>query len=135
MSMPNLLGLEASADRILPPNTSLSPAIQTSSSTATNGAGTTRRNERLTLRVAATVIAVLPNGHLVVEGSQEVRVNFEARDLAVAGVVRPEDISRRNEITYDKIASARIAYGGRGQLTILQQPRWGQQITEQIAPF
>jgi len=53
---------------------------------------------------------------------QEVRVNFELRELIVSGFVRPADISRMNEVTYDKIASARISYGGRGQITDVQQP-------------
>ena len=78
---------------------------------------------------------VLPNGVLEIEGSQEVRVNFELRELLVSGFVRPEDISRRNEITYDKIASARISYGGRGQITDVQQPRYGQQVLDAILPF
>ncbi len=71
----------------------------------------------------------------MVAGNQEVRVNFELRDLQVAGIVRPEDISRRNEITYDKMAEARIAYGGRGQITDVQQPRYGQQIADIVLPF
>lgn len=130
-----LAGLEQSADRLLPNGAGLDPAVSTNSSTNTAGNGATRRGERVTLRVAATVVAVLPNGHLVVQGSQEVRVNFDLRDLQIAGVVRPEDISRRNEITYDKIADARIAYGGRGQIMDLQQPRYGQQIIERVMPF
>ena len=77
----------------------------------------------------------LPNGHLVVAGNQEVRVNYELRDLQVAGIVRPEDISRRNEITYDKMAEARIAYGGRGQIYDVQQPRYGQQVVDVLMPF
>lgn len=135
VSMPNLLGLEASADRILPPGVDLNAAVGIDSSTQTGGSGNIRRNERLTLRVAATVTDVLPNGHLVVQGDQEVRVNFELRDLRIAGIVRPEDISRRNEITYDKIAGARIAYGGRGQITDVLQPRYGQQVFERVLPF
>ena len=105
------------------------------SSSGSSGSGTTRRQEEIALRVAATVVDILPNGHLVVLGSQEVRVNFELRDLQVAGIVRPEDISRRNEITYDKIAGARIIYGGRGQITDVQQPRYGQQMLERVLPF
>ncbi|MEM6680477.1 MAG: flagellar basal body L-ring protein FlgH, partial [Pseudomonadota bacterium] len=76
-----------------------------------------------------------PNGHLVVRGSQEIRINFELREIQVSGIVRPEDISRRNEITLEKIADARIVYGGRGQITDLQQPRYGQQIVDLLAPF
>ena len=87
------------------------------------------------MRVAATVVDVLPNGILSIEGSQELRVNFELRELLVSGFVRPEDISRQNEITYDKIASARVSYGGRGQITDVQQPRYGQQILDVLMPF
>ena len=93
------------------------------------------RNEQLELRVAATIVEQLPNGVLRIEGQQEVRVNFELRELIVSGYVRPADISRQNEITYDKIAGARISYGGRGQITDVQQPRYGQQITDVLLPF
>jgi len=94
-----------------------------------------RRNEKLTLRVAATVTDVLPNGVLAIAGNQEVRVNFEMRELLVSGFVRPEDISRQNQITYDKIASARVSYGGRGQISDMQQPRYGQQALDMVLPF
>jgi flagellar L-ring protein precursor FlgH len=113
----------------------IDPGAQLSSSSASNGAGSVSRNEKITLRVAATVVDVLPNGHMVIAGAQEVRVNFELRDLQVSGIVRPEDVSRRNEITYDRIAEARIAYGGRGQITDVQQPRYGQQIADILLPF
>ena len=81
------------------------------------------------------MIDVLPNGVLAIQGSQQVRVNFEMRELIVSGFVRPADITRQNEITYDKIAAARISYGGEGQITEMQQPRYGQQATEMILPF
>jgi flagellar L-ring protein precursor FlgH len=129
-----LLGIDKSLmDRI--DGLELNPGSDISSNSASAGAGDTVRAEQITLRAAATVTDVLPNGHLVIYGNQEVRVNYELRDLQVAGVVRPEDISRRNEITYDKIADARVVYGGRGQITDLQQPRIGQQVLDVIMPF
>ena len=78
---------------------------------------------------------MLPNGHLVIQGDQEVRVNYELRDLQVTGIVQPEDISRYNEIPYDRIAGARISYGGRGQLSSAQQPRYGQQVVDRYLPY
>lgn len=114
---------------------SVDPAADLSSSSQSSGDGSVQRTEEITLRLAATVTTVLPNGHFVIAGSQEVRVNFELRDLRVHGVIRPEDISRSNEITYDKIADARISYGGRGQITDVQQPRYGQQVADIVLPF
>jgi flagellar L-ring protein precursor FlgH len=109
--------------------------VELGSSSSASGKGSVKRSEKLELRVAATVVDVLPNGVLAISGSQELRVNFEMRELLVTGYVRPQDISRKNEITYDKIASARVSYGGRGQITDMQQPRYGQQVLDAILPF
>ncbi len=132
---PQLLGIPQVVDRFLPGDASLANAANISSSSSNNGQGSVSRNETLELKIAATVTDVLENGVLRIQGSQEVRVNFEIRELLVTGYVRPEDISRRNEITYDKIAAARISYGGRGHITDVQQPRYGQQIADIILPF
>jgi flagellar L-ring protein precursor FlgH len=105
------------------------------SSASSEGKGSVNRSEALTTNVAAVVTQVLPNGNLVVEGRQEVRVNFEIRELIVAGIVRPEDIQSDNTIDSTKIAQARIAYGGRGQITDVQQPRYGQQFMDVVLPF
>lgn len=135
LGIPNLFGIPQRLDNRQPEGASLANAVGVNSSSSASGDGSVRRNEKLELRIAATITDVLPNGVLSIAGNQEVRVNFELRELLVTGFVRPEDITRQNEITYDKIASARISYGGRGQITDVQQPRFGQQALEAILPF
>ncbi|MFB2549663.1 flagellar basal body L-ring protein FlgH [Ensifer soli] len=105
------------------------------SNTKTQGEGKTARSENLRLQVAAVVTGVLENGNLLISGSQEVRVNHELRILNVAGIVRPQDVDARNIISYEKIAEARISYGGRGRLTEVQQPPVGQQLMDIISPI
>ncbi len=135
LSIPQLFGIPQRIAPELPSGASLDNAVSTDSNSSSAGDGSVRRNEKLELRVAATVTGVLPNGVLQIVGRQEVRVNFELRELLVTGYARAQDISRQNEITYDKIASARISYGGRGQITDVQQPRYGQQIADILLPF
>ena len=105
------------------------------SSASSDGKGAIERKEELHTNIAGVVTQLLPNGNLVVEGRQEIRVNFEIRELIVAGIVRPEDIESDNTIDSSKIAQARIAYGGRGQITDVQQPRYGQQALDIMLPF
>ncbi|MBD2745548.1 flagellar basal body L-ring protein FlgH [Microvirga sp. BT688] len=105
------------------------------SSSNSKGQGTIDRSEKLRLSVAAVVNEVLPNGNVVISGSQEVRVNYELRVLNIAGIVRPRDISPKNTISYDKIAEARVSYGGRGRLMEVQQPAYGQQLFDAVTPF
>jgi len=135
MGLPRLLGLESSYARLLPVGVDPSQLIQASSTSGVNGTGAIRRNETVTLRVAATVAQVLPNGNLVVTGRQQVRVNSELRDLTVGGVIRPQDIASDNTVQHDRMAEARISYGGRGQVTDVQTPRYGQQVLDLILPF
>lgn len=113
----------------------LSGNANINSNTSSAGQGTTARSERIELSVAAMVTRVMANGSLLIEGSQEVEVNFEQRILHVSGLVRPVDISPDNSISYEKIAEARISYGGRGRITEVQQPGWGQQIWDRVSPF
>lgn len=135
LGLTNLLGLENKLDKILPTPIDPSSLVDANSSMQNRGLGATEREETVRLNVAAVVTQVLPNGNLVVEGRQEVRVNFEVREVIVAGVVRPEDITPRNTVPHDKIAELRVAYGGRGQLTDVQQPRYGAQVLDILLPY
>ncbi len=135
LNIPQFFGVPQRVDNQLPGDASLANAVSIDSNSSSSGQGSVKRNEKLTLRVAATVVDVLPNGVFSISGSQELRVNYEMRELQVSGYVRPEDISRQNEITYDKIASARVSYGGRGQISDVQQPRLGQQILDMLLPL
>jgi flagellar L-ring protein FlgH len=121
---------------LLTGKTALPGRLLTADATASaDGKGSIQRQESLTTNVAAVVTQLLPNGNMVVEGKQEIRVNFEKRELIVAGIVRPEDIQSDNTIDSSKIAQARIAYGGQGQITDVQQPRYGQQVMDVLLPF
>lgn len=145
-TLTRLLGYEQSLDKLLPEAINdaaedgadplLNPDVADfGSDSSHNGTGAIDREEQITVKLAALITQELPNGNLVIQGRQEVRVNYEKRILELAGVIRPEDITINNSISYDKIAEARISYGGKGQITDVQQPRYGQQVFDVLFPF
>ena len=105
------------------------------STSSLEGDGSVNRNETISLTVAALVTQVLPNGNLVIAGRQEVRVNNEVRELLISGIARPEDVGSDNTISHTQIAEARISYGGRGHLTDVQRPSYGQELYNILMPF
>ena len=129
--IPNFFGLET----ILPKAINPSALISASSANNNTGTGQIQRTEAVTLRLAGIVTQVLPNGNLVIAARQEFMVNSELRNLQVTGVIRPQDIASDNTVLHDRMAEARIAYGGRGQLTDIQRARWGQQMMDILMPF
>lgn len=135
MGIDGILGFDRRIQKLLPGTPDLGNLVGTDSKVSNLGKGAVTRTEDIKLNVAAVVVQRLPNGNLVIHGRQEVRVNYEVRELYVAGVVRPEDITPDNTISHDQIAELRVAYGGRGQLTDVQQPRYGSQVLDVILPF
>lgn len=134
MGLPNLFGLETAIPHILPGVTAAN-LVNTNSVNNNVGTGEIARSEVVTVSLAGVITQVLPNGNLVVSARQQVRVNSELRELQVSGVIRPQDIASDNTVQHDRMAEARISYGGHGQVTDVQTPRWGQQLLDIFAPF
>lgn len=135
MDMPGMFGLESQLTRVLPTGTLPNNLVTTNSAMNNSGEGTIEREEEIELKIAAVITQILPNGNMVISGTQQVRVNNERRDLTVAGVIRPQDIDASNSITYEKIAEARITYGGEGMLTDVAKPRYGNEVMDILLPF
>jgi flagellar L-ring protein precursor FlgH len=131
----NLLGFESQLQKILPHAANPATLINTSGVRATDGKASVNRSEQITVQLAAMVTQVLPNGNMVVTAKQEVRVDYDLRDVAFTGIVRPTDIDATNTIAWAKIAEARLSYTGRGQSEDLQQPRLGSQLIDILSPF
>ncbi len=135
LQVSSFFGLPELLAKVLPAGASLKPAVDMSSASNLSGKGNITRQEKLTLRLAARVDAVMPNGYLSLIGRQEIMVNNELRYLQVSGIIRIADISRLNTITYDKIAEAKIFYGGRGQITRSTEEKSGNKLIRKILPF
>jgi flagellar L-ring protein precursor FlgH len=128
-------GFETLLQKILPHAANTGSLLNATTTSKQDGLGTINRTDQVVVNIAMLVNQVLPNGNLVVIGHQEIRVNFEIRELQITGVIRPQDISATNTIALEKIAEARVSYGGRGQLMDVQQARYGQQLFDIISPF
>ena len=135
MGLPNMFGFEVALPKILSKAVNAKQLVSADSTGTATGTGQIKRNEAVTLRLAGVVTQVLPNGNLAIAARQEVRVNSELRQLQVSGVIRPQDIASDNTVQHDRLAEARISYGGRGQLTDVQTPRYGQQLLDVLLPF
>jgi flagellar L-ring protein precursor FlgH len=131
----NFFGLEALAGKLLPNAFSPANAINTNSTLGSTGTGSVNRSEQIALTIAAVVTQVLPNGNLVIQGRQEVKTNNDVRELTVAGIVRPADITAANTILHTQIAEARINYGGRGDISAVQKTPGGTALLQRYSPF
>jgi len=131
----NFFGFESHLQNWLPKAVDPGSLVDTSSATSNDGKGSIARQEQIDIQLAATIIQVLPNGNLVIQGKQQVSVNFDLRELTISGIIRPQDIDSTNSISYNQIAEARIEYGGKGEVQDVQQPRYGDQLFDILMPF
>lgn len=131
----NFMGVEKSFAEVLPEAVVPEKLLGLSNKPTYKGKGKTKRSEKMTFKMAATIVQILPNGNYVISGRQETRVNFENREISLMGIVRPSDITSANTVSYEKIAEARITYGGRGNIMDYQQPAYGAQIMTQLSPY
>lgn len=132
---PDVFGMEDKLFKMLPGVANSDSLVDLSNNNKSEGTGLINRQERIRTQVAATVTQVLPNGNLVIDGKQEVTVNYDLREISIKGIIRREDINSDNTIDISQIAEARVAYGGRGQVMDIQQSRWGWQAIEALSPF
>lgn len=135
IGMPSMFGLESVANNVLPGTSAASNLVNLKSNSSDAGSGKVDRKETVQTTIAVTVIRILPSGNLVVKGSQEIRVNFDVREVTIEGIVCPKDISRDNKVKLEQIAEARVSYGGRGQIFEYQQAPYGKQVLDVISPF
>jgi len=131
----NFFGFESHLQNWLPKAVDPASLVGDTSALSNDGKGSVARQEQINIQLAATIVQVLPNGNLVVQGKQQVTVNFDLRELTISGVIRPQDIDSTNSISYNKIAEARVAYGGKGEIQDVQQPRYGDQLLDILMPF
>jgi flagellar L-ring protein precursor FlgH len=131
----NFFGLEQTIGQLF--NSAFDPSnmISADAESEHRGDGAINREEKIELTVAAVIVDRLPNGNLVIAGRQEVRINAELRELTVSGIIRPEDVTAGNTINHTQIAEARISYGGRGSISAVQRPNWGQRIGDAVTPW
>jgi flagellar L-ring protein precursor FlgH len=130
-NLTNFFGLE----KVVTPAFDPTSVIKMGSDNSNVGAGSIQRAESISMTLAALVAQVLPNGNLVIDGHQQVRVNNELRDMRLSGIVRREDITQNNTIDLSQIAEARVIYGGQGTMSDVQQPRYGSQLLDIIMPW
>lgn len=135
LGLNGFFGVPGELDDALPGSFEPGAAVDLESASGATGQGSVDRQEEVKLRIAAIVVQELPNGNFVISGRQEVRVNAELREVRIAGIIRPEDIATGNTILYEQIAEARFTYGGRGVISDIQQPRYGQEVLDIILPF
>ena len=135
VGIPNVLGLEKTIAEAVSSDGKAANLISTNNQHQHQGSGNISRKEAVSTEISALVTQIFQNGNLLIQGKQEVRINNELREVTIAGIIRPRDISDANTIKSEQMAEARISYGGRGSVSDVQEPRIGNQVIDILSPF
>ena len=106
-----------------------SSALTRASATGTGnsgfaGSGTTENSNDFSGVITATVVQVLPNGHLIVSAEKQIGVNANVDVLRFSGQVDPRSIAPGNSVVSTQIANVRVMQRGRGQAAEAQSVGW-----------
>ncbi|VAW53089.1 Flagellar L-ring protein FlgH [hydrothermal vent metagenome] len=82
------------------------------------------QSNSLTGSVTVTVVEVLANGNLVVQGEKWININQGDEYIRLRGIVRANDIAPDNTISSERVANAQIEYSGQGTLADANEPGW-----------
>lgn len=97
---------------------------QAETSNSMNGDGSTASNNSFQGTITATVVDVLPNGHLQVVGEKQVGVNQNVDVLKFTGTVDPRTIALGNMVASTQVANVRVLSRGRGAQNDAQTFGW-----------
>lgn len=111
------------------------PALKLGGESSFTGGGQVNNSERITARIAVTVVDVLPNGNLIIEGRRRTAFSGEVQEVILRGVVRPDDILPNNTIYSYNVADVNIMIISSGSASDTQKRGWLQKIWDKVSPF
>ncbi len=100
-----------------------------------NGTGTADQANALSGEISVTVAAVYPNGTMLVQGQKRVTLNRGDEFVQIKGIVRTADIDASNRVLSTRVADARIAYTGKGDVARASRQGWLSRFFSVISPF
>ena len=113
----------------------LKAGVGTKSASDFSGKGGTESANTFSGSITATVVDVLPNGHLVVTGEKQIGVNQNVDVLRFSGTVDPRVVQAGSIVNSTQVANARIESKGRGAQAEAQTAGWLTRFFFSFLPF